>query len=152
MTLQYVKYGGLWGRPFFTRLRWGSELMVTDVEEGDLLSFRASCPVSFLVHAHYGSQVSVEAWAGIDATWIQERAVYGKLYHKGLKADSLGVELRIANITDDALELEVSSRAASAWGQSPRQQKDPGCPKCGHEGVFVRTALTCPTHGWFAGF
>lgn len=26
-----------------------------------------------------------------------------------------------------------------------------GCPRCGHEGEFVRMALTCPTHGVFGG-
>lgn len=26
-----------------------------------------------------------------------------------------------------------------------------GCPKCGHPGDFVRMALCCPSHGFFAG-
>lgn len=26
-----------------------------------------------------------------------------------------------------------------------------GCPKCGNVGQFIRMALTCPQHGFFAG-
>jgi hypothetical protein len=26
-----------------------------------------------------------------------------------------------------------------------------GCPKCGHEGKFIRMALVCPAHGMFGG-
>lgn len=31
------------------------------------------------------------------------------------------------------------------------EKKKGGCPKCGHLGDFIRMALTCPQHGFFAG-
>lgn len=31
-------------------------------------------------------------------------------------------------------------------------EKGESCPKCGHPGEFIKTALCCPEHGVFGGF
>ena len=45
--------------------------------------------------------------------------------------------------------LEPASGTQLGLGKDERFE---GCPQCAHPGVFLRTCLTCPTHGPFGGF
>ncbi len=59
--------------------------------------------------------------------------------------------------------IKMQQNAKDSWRQPifgiddnvthwyPLATKKDGCPKCGHEGNFVRLALTCPEHGAFGG-
>jgi hypothetical protein len=135
----------------------GNDVVVQGVSDGDLVFLRATCPFSYEVDSWYGqrfysSRSDVPLDAGSDSASVVV-ACYGKMYGSGLLADQIRLEV-FADV-DRVGGLYVSSLSFTKWpadvrpGLTPR---DPGCPRCGHRGDFVRTALCCPQHGPFAGF
>lgn len=63
--------------------------------------------------------------------------------------DSLvGPSLYIERTSIPGRDIRLVAHYYFNEGQTPSD----GCPKCGHDGEWVRTALVCPTHGFFAGF
>lgn len=129
---------------------------VDSIPEGSILSVSSDTHrLRYDVVAEYGHTTRLCASDVGDHFSI---AVYGDMFHRGLRADRLSVSVWIP--TDQRVmsvgSVSVSGLPFSRWEVPPAifgpKDRSGHCPACGLRGEFVRTALCCPQHGAFAGF